>query len=211
MTKYIFICFTIILTFSLSGCSNNNSISNNTDNNYDNSISSQDTDNNYSVSRTLYTEPPKNIETELATFSTKVTIKDPGRQHNIQITCSVLDGTVIKAGETFSFCDVVGQATPERGYEKADVFDSDGNIIQGYGGGNCQISSTLYNAVLELPSLTVVERHAHSRKVYYVEADKDAAVSYGSVDFKFKNTNDFDIKIYCSATEDEITVKIVKI
>ena len=152
-----------------------------------------------------------NIETELATFSTKVTIKEPGRQHNIQITCSVLDGTVIKAGETFSFCDVVGQATPERGYEKADVFDSDGNIIQGYGGGNCQVSSTLYNVVLQIPSLKVIERHEHSRKVSYVESGKDAAVAYGSIDFRFKNENDFDIKIYSESTENSINLKIVKI
>ena len=72
-------------------------------------------------------------------------------------------------GETFSFCNTVGKATPEEGYKKADVFDKDGNVIKGYGGGNCQISSTLYNALLELPNIEIIERHKHSKKVYYVE------------------------------------------
>ena len=62
-----------------------------------------------------------------------------------------------------------GQATPEAGYEKAEVFETDGDIIHDYGGGKCQVSSTLYNAVLAVPNLTVIERHPHSRKVMYVE------------------------------------------
>ena len=78
-------------------------------------------------------------------------------------------------------------------------------------GGNCQISSTLYNAVLKLDKLDVIERHEHSKKVYYVEEGKDAAVAYGSVDFKFKNNYDYDIKIYSSPTKDRIDVRIVKI
>ena len=118
---------------------------------------------------------------------------------------------LLKNGETFSFCNTVGKATPDRGYKKADVFDSNGNVIKGYGGGNCQISSTLYNAVLKLDKLEVVERHEHSKKVYYVPEGKDAAVAYGSVDFKFKNDYDNDIKIYCSASKYNIDVRIVKL
>ena len=72
--------------------------------------------------------------------------------------------------------------------------------------GNCQVSSTLYNAVLALPSLTVLERHEHSNEVYYVPLGKDAAVSYGSIDFKFRNDYDYDIKIYAS----KFTHNIVK-
>ena len=91
------------------------------------------------------------------------------------------------------------------------MFDSNGNVIKGYGGGNCQISSTLYNAVLKLSDLSIIERHEHSKKVYYVEEGKDAAVAYGSVDFKFKNNYKNDIKIYCSASKYKIDVKIEKI
>lgn len=94
---------------------------------------------------------------------------------------------------------------------QADIYDSDGNIIKGYGGGNCQISSTLYNAVLSVPSLYIIERHQHSRSVDYVAAGQDAAVSYGSIDFKFRNDNNYDIKIYCSNTADSVDIRIVKI
>lgn len=118
---------------------------------------------------------------------------------------------LLNHGETFSFCNTVGKATPDAGYKKADVFDENGNTVKGYGGGNCQISSTLYNAVLALPSLTVIERHEHSHKVYYVEEGKDAAVAYGSIDFQFRNDYDYDIKIYASNTRDRIDIRIVKL
>lgn len=114
-------------------------------------------------------------------------------------------------GETFSFCNTLGPASPKDGYEKADIFDSDGNIIKEYGGGKCQVSSTLYNAVLASTGLTVIERSEHSRKVTYVPDGKDAAVAYGSVDFKFKNNNSYPIKIYASSTNDEVSISIFSI
>ena len=81
----------------------------------------------------------------------------------------------------------------------------------GYGGGKCQISSTLYNAVLAVPTLTVVERYPHSRRVYYVEEGKDATVCYGGADFKFRNDNDYDIKITATGEGDTLTVSLFKI
>ena len=107
-------------------------------------------------------------EEELTSFSTKIEVDDPDRNKNISLSCEKLNGTIVKPGETFSFTDTVGDADPEEGYEKADVFNSKGDVVQGYGGGNCQISSTLYNAVLETPNLKVVERHPHGEKVTYV-------------------------------------------
>lgn len=77
--------------------------------------------------------------------------------------------------------------------------------------GNCQVSSTLYNAVLQIPELKVLERHAHSKEVHYVKKDKDAAVSFGSVDFKFKNNSDSDIKIYASSDLKGVNIRIVKL
>ena len=154
------------------------------------------------------TEP---IETELATFSTKISQPDPNRQTNITLTCQSLNGIIVKAGETFSFCNTLGPAKPEDGYLKADTFDSDGNTIKAYGGGKCQVSTTLYNAVLACSGLTVVERHEHSGEVYYVPEGMDACVAYGSCDFKFRNDNSFDIKLYFTNTPDNIDVKIVKI
>lgn len=114
-------------------------------------------------------------------------------------------------GETFSFCDTVGKATPEKGYQKADFFDADGKTKKAYGGGNCQISSTLYNAIVAIPKMSIIERHNHNKEVYYVPLGNDAAVAYGSVDFKFRNDNDFDIKIYSSSTTDSIDIKVVKL
>lgn len=81
----------------------------------------------------------------------------------------------------------------------------------GLGGGNCQISTTLYNAVLLVPSLTVTERHPHSNKVPYIQSGKDAAVAYGSYDFKFVNNSGNTIKIKAISTENEITIKLVQL
>lgn len=186
--------FIIVMSIFLTGCTSNNTTNYNTE-----KLSKSDT----------YSE--KNTEEPLSSFSTKVSQKDPDRQTNITLACNSLNGIIIKAGETFSFCNTLGPATPEDGYKKADTFDGDGNTIQAYGGGKCQVSTTLYNAVLNASGLTVVERHEHSGPVYYVPEDMDACVSYGSCDFKFANNNDFDIKLYVSNTPDSIDVSIVKI
>lgn len=114
----------------------------------------------------------------LSTFSTKIYTKDSGRQNNIALTCNTLNNTIVKNSSTFSFCDTLGPSTTSQGYKKADVFDKNGNIQKGLGGGKCQVSSTLYNAVLKVSNLVVTERHKHSNKVPYVKEGKDAAVSY---------------------------------
>jgi len=122
-----------------------------------------------------------------------------------------LNNSIVKPGETFSFCDTVGPSTVERGYKEANVIIQ-GTETKGLGGGNCQVSSTLYNAVLAVPNeLEVLERHPHSAPVPYIEEGKDAAISYGSHDFKFKNNTDSDIKIVAENTTDSITIKLIKI
>lgn len=77
--------------------------------------------------------------------------------------------------------------------------------------GNCQISSTLYNAVLAVPSLVVTERHAHSNYVPYIAKGKDAAVAYGSYDFKFRNNSGHDVKILASTNGANVTTTLVSI
>ena len=146
---------------------------------------------------------------ELSTFSTKIYTKDSGRQNNITITCSALNDTDVSIGETFSFCNTVGRSSPSKGYKKADIF-TDGEKTKGYGGGNCQVSTTLYNAVLEVPGLDVTERHEHSNKVPYIKNGKDAAVAYGSYDFKFVNNTDSTIRIKASHTTDSVTIRLIK-
>lgn len=149
-------------------------------------------------------------ETEISSFSTKIYNKDEDRQNNIGITCRTLSTKEVQQGETFSFCDTVGKATHAKGYEEADIY-VDGKKEQGLGGGNCQVSTTLYNAVLQVPQLEIVERHQHSGHVPYIEKGKDAAVSYGAYDFKFKNNTNGVIKIIMENTAESITAKLIKI
>lgn len=157
------------------------------------------------------TEPvqPK-TETQIAVFTTKIYGNEASRQNNMQITCNTLNNVEVKPGETFSFCNTVGKATAEKGYQEADIF-VDGEKKKGFGGGNCQISTTIYNAVAQIPELEVIERHNHSRDVKYIEKGKDAAVAYGSYDFKFKNNTDGVIRIVMEKTEKNITAKLIKI
>ena len=149
-------------------------------------------------------------ETEIASFSTKIYNKDEERQNNIGITCKTLSSKEVKPGETFSFCDTVGKSTTAKGYQEADIY-VDGKKEQGLGGGNCQVSTTLYNAVLQVPELEVVERHQHSGHVPYITEGKDAAVAYGAYDFKFKNNSQNTIKIMMESTADNITARILKV
>lgn len=150
---------------------------------------------------------PTNQEKEIARFTTKIYTKEPERQNNIAITCKALESKLIEPGETFSFCNTVGKATTAKGYQEADIY-VDGKKEKGLGGGNCQVSTTLYNAVLKVPGLEVVERHQHSNHVPYIKDGKDAAVAYGSYDFKFKNNTEKNIKIVMENTAQNITAKI---
>lgn len=198
----------IVSVFLLTGCNSkeeNNSLNKNNVTN----ISNFDNSNSYHTSSLSVPIPKEEV---ISTFSTPVNYpEETDRQTNMTLCCNTLNGTIVKARTEFSFCDTVGQATPEKGYKEADIFDLDGNIQTGYGGGKCQVSTTLYNAVLLLPSLVVTERHPHTRKVYYVEEGKDACISYGGADFKFINDNDFDIKIYAVNNYNTIDISIAKI
>ena len=153
----------------------------------------------------------KIVEEQLSAFSTKIYSNDTNRTKNMEITTSTLNGTIVKNGETFSFCNTVGPATSSKGYLEADIYDHDGNKKKGYGGGNCQVSSTLYNAVLAVSSLTVIERHPHGNHVPYVADGKDAAVASGSYDFKFRNDTGNDIKILSSVTEGLVNVTLMSL
>lgn len=186
---------------------NLNEISNNTNNN--NNIVSTNQANNTSNSSS--SKVSNSSEELLAQFSTRIYSTDSARQNNLEITSKKLNGTVVKPNETFSFTKTIGPSTAAKGYEEADIYDSNGNKIKGYGGGNCQVSSTLYNAVQKVSSLEVVERHEHSNTVPYVKEGHDAAVAYGSVDFKFKNTNNFSIKIIVETSKKYVVIKLMKI
>lgn len=186
--------------------SSNETIDNSIPNNIDNANLINDSiSNNTSESKII-----QNKEEEIASFTTTIYTKDPERQNNISITSSTLNDTIVTSKSTFSFCDTVGKATSSKGYQEADVFQ-DGEVVQALGGGNCQVSTTLYNAVLKVPGLEVTEKHSHSNSVPYVSSGMDAAVAYGSYDFKFVNNTDFDIKIKVENTNNEVIVRLLKI
>lgn len=129
------------------------------------------------------------------------------RYSNISLASKSLNNIVLWPGEVFSYNDTVGPRTPERGYLPAPVFLAGGTSI-GYGGGVCQVSSTLYNAVLDA-DLDIIERHPHSKPVHYVADGKDAAVNYGSLDFKFKNNRDYPLIIKAGIGRGQVWVKIL--
>lgn len=203
----------LILIIGLTGCSKQeNSNNQNTNSNAEKMGTNIVTDNS---TQKNVTEIKKNAtgsdEITISEFNTKIYNKEEARQTNVRITCGKLNGTIVKAGNTFSFEAVVGKATTADGYKEADIFDKDGNKIKGLGGGNCQVSTTLYNAVLKTENLEVTERHEHSNTVPYIEDGRDAAVAYGSCDFKFINNNSYDIKIYTEALEDSVNIRITRI
>lgn len=150
------------------------------------------------------------ISQELASYSTTIKDKSSGRLVNIRLTCDILNGRIINPGDTFSFNEIVGKPTVERGYQEASVIINH-ETEKGIGGGNCQVSSTLYNAVLSVPSLVVTERHEHGKDVTYVPEGKDAAVSYGSLDLKFRNDTENKIRIDLTTDDSTITAKLVQI
>lgn len=220
MKKFLSISIILSLCLFLTGCAKEE----HTDSNNDINVSRLSTSTNESITNnstntmTNVTQIKENMhanpassEIEMASFSTKLGGGINPRTNNINLTTGVLNETVVEPGATFSFCDTVGKPTKERGYQEADAFDKDGNTFQAVGGGNCQVSSTLYNVVLQIPELQVVERHPHSKRVYYVPKDKDAAVATGSVDFKFKNSSDRAIKIYADSDTSAVNVRIVKL
>ncbi|KLU66440.1 vancomycin B-type resistance protein VanW [Desulfosporosinus acididurans] len=121
----------------------------------------------------------------LGEFSTKFAVGETNRSANLTAAAKALDGKVINPGAVFSFNNAVGPREPQTGYKEAYVIIN-GEYVKGTGGGVCQVSSTLYNAVL-LSNFEVVERKHHDVAVSYIPAGQDATVNYPNIDFKFRN------------------------
>ncbi len=154
--------------------------------------------------KVLYPEVTTNmIGTEafpdlLSTFKTTYSTRDRDRTTNLTLAANKINGTVVMPGETFSYNTVVGERTIAAGYKEAPIYVS-GQVVDGLGGGICQITSTLYNAVV-FANLEIVERSNHQFVPSYVSASRDATVVYGSIDFKFKNNRNYPIKLVCSVS-----------
>ena len=129
----------------------------------------------------------------ISTYSTDASSSSSARIHNIRLALESINGYRLDPGETFSFNGVVGKRTKEAGYRPAPAYSS-GVTVMEYGGGICQVSSTLYAAVQDA-GLEVVERHGHSRSVSYMPRGKDATVDWGNKDLKFTNSTGSPIYI----------------
>ena len=143
---------------------------------------------------------------ELATYSTRYDPTNKNRSNNIAISTEKIDGTIIMPGETFSYNQTVGERTIAEGYKEAGAY-AGGRVVQDVGGGICQTSSTLYNAAL-LANLEIVDRSNHQFLTSYVDAGRDATVAWGSIDFQFKNTRTYPIKIEATAKNGVCTMSI---
>lgn len=208
----------LFVTLVLAACSNNNTNTNDTERIQSDSIYETPRsvhygvdviDDNENISITDEEINEESIETTLlSSFSTKVYTKTDARMTNLNIVCEKLTGVIIAPGEVFSYNETCGPYNKENGFQKATVFIND-EEVQDYGGGVCQISSTLYNAVKNC-GVEIIERNNHSKDVYYVPRNQDATVSYGLLDFKFKNLNDYSLRINASANKEKVTVEIHK-
>lgn len=142
----------------------------------------------------------------IATFSTKYGTSEKNRKYNIALGAERTGNLLVKAGEEVSFNDTVGEITTETGFKDAGVI-LNGEFDRGVGGGICQVSTTMYNALL-LANVDITERHNHSRPIGYVKRGTDAAVVWGYKDMKFRNTLDTPIYITAEATGSTLTYTI---
>lgn len=153
----------------------------------------------------------KDIGTEafpdlLATFSTNYQASNVSRTTNLRLASNKINGTVILPNEEFSYNKVVGERTISAGYKMAATY-SNGQVVDGLGGGICQISSTLYDAVV-MANLNVTTRRNHQFVTSYVPAGKDATVVWGSQDFKFVNSRKYPVRIVATVEGGVATVQI---
>lgn len=142
----------------------------------------------------------------LGSFSSRYDERNKDRTNNLNLATKKINGIVLSPGEEFSYNKIVGERTIDAGYKESKIY-SNGQVVDGLGGGICQISSILYNAVV-FANLNVTERHNHQFVTSYVDPGRDATVVYGSKDFKFINNRTYPIKIKMSVNSGIAKVEI---
>ena len=157
------------------------------------------------------TKTVKEIGTEafpdlLSTFSTRYQASNANRTTNLKLAVQKINGTVLLPGQEFSYNKTLGERTIAAGYKEAAVF-SNGQVVNGLGGGICQISSTLYDAVVKA-NLQVTVRRNHQFVTSYLPAGQDATVVYGSQDFKFVNSRSYPIRLQASVSGGVATISV---
>ena len=130
-----------------------------------------------------------------------------GRTTNLRLACQAINGTVLQPGETFSFNDVVGERTAEKGYQEGVIYIS-GSSEPALGGGICQVASTIYYCAM-YADLEIVHREPHMFFVTYVPGGLDATVYWGSVDFQFKNSTNYPLRIDAEVSGGKVNIALV--
>ena len=146
------------------------------------------------------------FQDNLGDYTSNYNAGEVGRTKNVTLAAQKINGTYLAPGDQFSFNTVVGERTAAAGFQNAKVYEG-GNLVDGLGGGICQVSSTLYNAVL-YADLGIVYRTNHSMPITYAPLGRDATVSFGSIDFIFKNNKQHPVKIAANASGGKLTVTV---
>ena len=145
-------------------------------------------------------------EVVVASYTTYFNSGVVGRNKNIALSAEAIDNVIIGTQDSFSFNTTVGPSDTEHGYQPAQEI-VDGKLVDGIGGGICQTSSTLYNAIDQL-SVSYIEKHNHSLHVGYVPTGRDATVSYGGKDFRFKNTAGVPLLLNTIVKKGSLTIEV---
>ncbi len=149
---------------------------------------------------------------EIGRFSTTLLDRQRNRRDNIEVATDCINNTLLMPKEEFSFNEVLGRRTKAKGYKKAPIIiKTEEGPKKGYGvgGGICQVSSTLFNAV-EKAGLEITERHMHSKGVGYVPKGRDATVVFDSLDFKFRNNRQYPVIIKINLSKNKLMVTILE-
>jgi vancomycin resistance protein YoaR len=149
----------------------------------------------------------KELEHVLASYTTNFNVNNYSRAYNIKLACQKINNYLLLPGEEFSMDLVLGPRTTAHGFMEAPIIMKN-SVVQGTGGGVCQVASTLYNAVL-LSMLQVTSRINHSIALNYVPPGQDATISEGYIDFKFKNNRDYTVCIVSEVVKGNLTIKII--
>ncbi len=153
-------------------------------------------------------EPPAEPQL-LASAETELLDRADARLHNLKLAAAQINEIIIRPGKEFSFNQIVGPRTAEAGYRRATVIVKEVKK-QDYGGGVCQISSTVYQAA-KAAGLSIQERHSHHKDVGYASQGSDAAVNYDSLDMRFINNTEKDIQVFVSVGRSSVVSEIYQL
>ncbi len=160
----------------------------------------------YQIEPYLYEEDLESLKRVVGSYRTVVRGSE-GRKDNIKVAARAINNTLVAAEDICSFNQVVGPRTKEGGFTEAPEIIN-GKLSLGIGGGICQVSTTLYNALLTA-KIKIVERHSHSKDVSYVPDGQDAAVAWDYLDLKFKNNFSTPILIKAAVNGSQLTINII--